>query len=110
MRLKLEFGLPIKRIKELEWFADISLMYKLIRLEGNLWVWLGYNKDSSGKYDFILSYGDTGPGEFWDESLVTDFEATIETRMFANKCECGSLYERGFENVHSYWCPKWEKI
>lgn len=33
----------------------------------------------------------------------------IYTRKLNLNCECGANFNKGFENIHSHWCPEYKE-
>lgn len=113
MKLRLEFGAPAKRIREVDYNGShVSNFPKIVRYDGAVWEFIAWDTDKMSGCDFKLLFGERRNYDEQNNLPVTDLEGMFGSYdiSFGNKCECGATYQRGFENFHSRWCPKWEKL
>lgn len=109
MKLRLELGFPVIRKFQIAYYGgELKDFHKIVKCDGEYWIQVAYQKDKTGTADYMFIF-DKYSNEPPDE-IVIDLEERYGISAFVTKCECGSIYERGFENVHSPWCPKWENV
>jgi len=41
---------------------------------------------------------------------MTLSEHQLTNQKWKPACQCGARFDRGFENIHSHFCPRWKKL
>lgn len=112
MRVRLEFGVPTRKKREVHYHGNHPSMFpKFVRYDGNYWEFLSYQTDPSGVVEWVIMLAESDFDATKDTMVVLDMDSPYFTNdiSYGAKCECGAAYERGFENAHSSWCQRWEK-
>lgn len=105
MKLRVDFGYLRK---ETMWFKDLTDFPLVITKSGQNWEWLCHDIDPSGEFDHVLTF--TLQSAFSALNMVgqpTKFEDLFPDDPYG--CQCGAKYERGFENAHYGYCPRFRK-
>lgn len=110
MTLRLHFGVPPKKIREVKWYDDILKMPRVIKMGNSFYEWIMYDKTAVGdNADYILTYGESKDPTRWVGLEVVDYDQLFGWQFGDDtQCDCGAKYDRGFENFHSDWCKTQE--
>lgn len=105
MKLRVDFG-NLK--KDVMWWKELKEFPLVISRGGQNWEWLCHDTDPAGVYDHILTFTPiraySAMGMF---SPPTKFEEIWPESEYG--CKCGAKFERGFEDSHYPFCPKYTK-
>lgn len=103
MRIKVQFGNV--DTKEISWHDNVMNFPQLIKYLGRNYEWAVYDKDLTGKVDWILIFGEVpsyDPNFYVDAPLWTDlFNEPV------GGCECGARYS-SFPWDHFRYCRFWK--
>lgn len=104
MRLRVEFGLT--EYREATWDEDLSDFPKLIKFNTFNHEWIVYDRDITGKYDYILKFSALSP-------IDADYhkDAPSWEQLFGyipHICECGSEHFPP-PRRHMFYCKMYRK-
>ena len=110
MKLRVEFGIPATKIREVGWYDDIDKMPRAIDVDGEVFEWVTYYVCLDGRNEYVVAYIKADPFTYIGIEVPSYEKIFGWQRLQEVRCECGATYNRNFPHVHSYWCPKWEQI
>lgn len=110
MKLRLEFGIPATKKLQVHWFETTSPAdyHSVVKYADKVWELISYKADPNNTVEYVLIFD-----EVPEHKIATLYPYDLDfhyNRLYANDCECGAIYERGFEDAHSFWCKKWTKV
>jgi hypothetical protein len=109
MKLRLHFGVPPQKIREVNWYDDIMKMPRVMKMDDKHWVWQMYDKAIGDSVDYVLTYTETSDASRYIGLDIVEFDSVFGWQWGDDaQCDCGAKYDRGFENWHYRWCKTQE--
>lgn len=104
MKLRIEFS--SLEYRDVTWNGEIMDFPHLINFNSRNYEWVVYDKDSTGRFDYILHFSKLSSTDFDFNKVAPKWEDLFG--LGGDTCECGARFS-SFSWDHMHFCKLWRK-